>query len=418
MGFPGGKRIAALVAAVGVLGAGAVHLGTGTASAAFSPRSGPVFNNPTGNTAQQYAIMRQIERNIDTAPKGSVIRVAVYSITLNSFADKLIAAHRRGVYVRFLMDQHSVNGVWQRLASALGTKVNVQTSASSYAALCSGGCMGRYHGKDGAAVGSLHTKFFLFSGGGKPTVTISSANPTATQAEVAWNNSYTVVGNKSLYNAYVKNFNDMSKGALGSYNRNYYWTSGANPKAYFWPKSKGSNDTILGMLQLVTCSKTYPSQVRVAMFQWTDGRLPLARQLVSMAAKGCRVTVIYTKDSISPAVQSTLAKSKVVVRDTTFGRTPQGYAEHYTHNKYLLIDGRYGGTNGSKIVMTGSANYTVNGLYYNDESNLKLTGATMYAAYLKNFNDQIASVPALTAQQRAEGRLPAIPVDPAQLRDS
>ncbi|GLY80356.1 phospholipase D-like domain-containing protein [Actinoallomurus iriomotensis] len=402
--------------AVVLIGAGIGFAGTGQADAAFNPKAGPVFNDPEGDTAAQYAIVRQIETNIDTAPAGSVIRAAFYSINLSDFADKLIAAHKRGVYVQVLMDQHAQNSTWSRLVSALGKKVST-ASAASYAAVCYGGCVA-HHYTNGAPSAFLHTKFFLFSGGGTRAVTVSSANPTDTQAEVAYNNSYTVVGNTGLYNAYVKTFTDMAKGATGKYKPGYYWTYGSNPKAYYWPKASGGSDTVLGMLQLVTCSKTYPSQVRVAMFEWTDNRLPLAKQLVSMASKGCKVTVAYTKAQVSSTVRSTLANSKIDVRDTTHGKDADGYAEHYTHDKYLLIDGRYSGASGQKIVLTGSANYTANSLYHNDESDVKVTSSTVYAAYLANFNDQLAAIPTITAKQQALGQKPTIPVNPEEAADS
>lgn len=412
------RHTVALTVAIGLAGVGVGFTGRDKASAAFNPHAGPIFNDPEGDPAAQYAIMRQIENNIDAAPKGSVIRFAFYSINLQEFADKLIAAHKRGVHVRLLMDQHSQNAIWKKLVSALGGKVDTTTSASSYAALCYGGCMA-HHYVDGEPTSWLHSKYYVFSGGGKRTVTVSSANPTSTQAEVAWNNSYTTVGNEGLYNAYVKNFNDMSNSAATKkYTPKYYWTYGSNPKAYYWPKGKGDNDTILGILQGVTCSKTYPSQVRVAMFQWSDKRIALAKQLSTMASNGCKVTVLYTKSEVSSGVRSTLANSKADVRDSTHGSNGSGYAKHYTHNKYLLIDGRYGNMSGRRIVVTGSQNYTDNGLYHNDETDLKLTNSTTYLAYLANFKDQLASVPAGTAKQQALGEKPTIPVDPRQADDS
>jgi phosphatidylserine/phosphatidylglycerophosphate/cardiolipin synthase-like enzyme len=154
------------------------------------------------------------------------------------------------------------------------------------------------------------------------------------------------------------------------------------------------------------------------MYQWSDNRIAVAKKLASMASKGCKVAVIYTRDQVSSGVRSTLAKSKADVWDTTQGTNADGYAAYYTHNKYLLINGRYNGASGRKIVMTGSANYTANALYHNDESDMKLTSASAYAAYLGNFNDEIAAVSAATARDRALGRLPAIPVDPAQAEDS
>lgn len=410
------RRGTVLITTTGLLATGVGYFGGGEASAAFAPRSGPIFNDPESSHSRQYAIMQQIEDNIAAAPKGSVIRVAVYSMTLSDVGNALIAAHKRGVYVKVLMDQHAKNDLWKRLVAELGSKVSTK-SASSYAALCYGGCVA-HHYSSGKPVSWLHTKYFLFSGGGKPTVTLTSANPTATQAEVTWNNSYTVVGNSGLYNAYVKNFTDMSKGAAGTHKANYYWTYGANPKSYYWPKASGASDTIDGMLKLITCSKTYPSQVRVAMFQWSDSRLTLAKRLASMASKGCKVTVIYTKAQVSSGVRSTLANSKVDVRDTTHGTNSDGYAAHYTHNKYLLVNGRYDGVSGRQIVMTGSANYTANALYHNDESDIKFTSPSAYSAYLANFNDQIASVTAATAKERALGQLPTIPVAPEEAEDS
>jgi len=410
------RRGIALVVGTGLVATGIGYGTAGEARAAFAPRPGPIFNDPRGGHGRQYAIVQQIENNIAAAPKGSVIRVAVFSMDLDEIGDALIAAHERGVHVKVLMDQHAKNGLWNRLVAELGGKVSTK-SASSYAALCYGGCMA-HHYSGGEPASWLHTKFYLFSGGGTPTVTLTSANPTAVQAEVTWNNSYTIVGNSGLYNAYVKNFTDMSKGAAGTHKPNYYWTYGSNPKAYFWPKAGGAGDTISGMLKLVTCSKTYPTQVRVAMYQWSDNRIAVAKKLASMASKGCKVAVIYTRDQVSSGVRSTLAKSKADVWDTTQGTNADGYAAYYTHNKYLLINGRYNGASGRKIVMTGSANYTANALYHNDESDMKLTSASAYAAYLGNFNDEIAAVSAATARDRALGRLPAIPVDPAQAEDS
>lgn len=406
--------IAGLTVISTVIGLGAA--GSGEAATVFAPEAGPVFNDPEGTTTEQYAIMRQIEQNVDTAPRGSVIRIAVYSITLGDFVDKLIAAHKRGVSVKVLMDTHGKNPLWSRLVSALGSRFSAR-GTSSYALPCSGGCVAHYYA-GGKPEGALHTKFYLFSGGGKRTVTLSSANPTRAQAEVAWNNGYTSVGDTGLYNAYVTTFSDMAKGAAGTHKPDYYWTDGSNPKAYFWPKAQGGSDTVLSMLKLVTCSRTHPSQVRLAVFEWTGYRIAVARQLATMAANGCKVTVLYTKGAVDPSVRSTLARSKADVRDSSHGTDANGYAAHYTHDKYLLIDGWYNGVGGRRVVMTGSANYTANGLYHNDESDMKITSSATYLAYRKDFDAQLAAASSADAKLRALGRLPTIPVDPSQVDDS
>jgi hypothetical protein len=152
----------------------------------------PLFNNPEGDTIEQYAITRQVEDNIDAAPKGSVIRMAFYSINLSDFADKLIAA--RGVYVKLLMDQHSNNATWKRLVAELGSKVNTKTSASSYAALCYGGRLA-HHYTDGKPSSWLHTKYYLFSGGGNGLYHNDESDLKLT--------------NSTTYLAYLTNFNDQ-----------------------------------------------------------------------------------------------------------------------------------------------------------------------------------------------------------------
>src|ERR1044072_9080262 len=97
------RRGTVIMATTSLIASGAGYFGAGEASAAFAPRPGPIFNDPESSHARQYAIVRQIEDNIGAAPKGSVIRVAVFSMDLDEVADALIAAHERGVHVKVLM---------------------------------------------------------------------------------------------------------------------------------------------------------------------------------------------------------------------------------------------------------------------------------------------------------------------------
>jgi phosphatidylserine/phosphatidylglycerophosphate/cardiolipin synthase-like enzyme len=379
---------------------------------AFAPIAGTAFNNPSGTADEQYKIMNRLMDDINNAPKGSTIRVAIYSLDLPDFATSLINAHERGVYVKVLMDSHGApnNALWAALQKELGKKVST-ASASSFATLCTGGCI--THHTSGPSY--LHAKFYLFSGGGHPTVVVSSANPTVPQAETAWNNSFTTVGNQGLYNSYVSRFSLMSTTSVGKAKASAYGTYGTNPKSYYWPRGKGGSDTINSMFKLIKC----PSTIRIAMFQWSDSRVALANTLVAMGKAGCTIKILYTADQIGPKIQAALKNKKnVTVTDTTTGNV-DGYAEHYTHNKYALIDGTYDGKKAQQIVITGSENYTINALDYNDETDLKLTG-TGYADYLDNWQDQFDAVTKTTtlkakAEQRAEGDAPVIKIDPRQI---
>lgn len=62
-----------------------------------------------------------------------------------------------------------------------------------------------------------------------------------------------------------------------------------------------------------------------------------------------------------------------------------------SHTKYLLVEGTYYGGVNKKIVFTGSHTYTTTALRYNDETLLKYEDATVFDAYVKNFEAQRAA---------------------------
>jgi phosphatidylserine/phosphatidylglycerophosphate/cardiolipin synthase-like enzyme len=62
-----------------------------------------------------------------------------------------------------------------------------------------------------------------------------------------------------------------------------------------------------------------------------------------------------------------------------------GPDDKYSHNKYVLVNGVYDGNRSSKLVFTGSANFTQVGLRYNNEVVVKLRANTAYDLYHNNF---------------------------------
>ncbi|GLY80060.1 phospholipase D-like domain-containing protein [Actinoallomurus iriomotensis] len=59
----------------------------------------------------------------------------------------------------------------------------------------------------------------------------------------------------------------------------------------------------------------------------------------------------------------------------------------YLHSKYLLIEGNYFNIPDDKVVFTGSPNYTIDGLRYNDEALLKIENPQVHDQYRQNFTD-------------------------------
>jgi phosphatidylserine/phosphatidylglycerophosphate/cardiolipin synthase-like enzyme len=396
----------------------------------FTSSPGPRFNDPE-DPAAQMAVMDPIIASINSASCGQTVRAAMFSISNGepgpTFAGALVAAHQRGVIVKVLMDRHSDNTMWQSLVTELGN----DPKATSFAALCPGGCLSHYTGS------YLHAKYFMFSGGGdaNKTVTVSSANPTDAQATTAWNSSQTVKGNVAFYNSYVNYFTAMAKGALngpGPLSADYYdTTNGVNarktlsPPAYQWPKARSKSDTWVDFLNNVKA----PAEINIAMFQWSahgssgdTNYLQLPKKLVSLAGTGVKVHILMTASQVDDSVQAYLAAhpKNIDVHDTSRGQDANGNALHYTHDKYMTISGTYAGVANSRIVFVGSSNWTINGMWHNDETDVKLTGATSYDAFRADWGRQYdrccgTATLRLKAEQRAEGTVREIPIDPKQV---
>ncbi len=154
---------------------------------------------------------------MNNVPSGSIIRVVAYSFDYQPVADALIAAKKRGAQVRLLIDSHASTAQIKQLRSYLGTG----TSDGSYLRTCKYSCMAN-------KPSFIHSKLYLFSrtGGATQVSMNSSANPAETGVSKSWNNTYTTVGDKTLYDANVDNFNDMLPDKT---NTNYYHTVESPP---------------------------------------------------------------------------------------------------------------------------------------------------------------------------------------------
>ncbi|WP_406367370.1 phospholipase D-like domain-containing protein [Streptomyces sp. NBC_00645] len=399
-------------------------------SRTFTSDPGPRFNDPE-DPAAQMKIMGPIIESINSASCGQTIRVAMYSISNAQpgpdFANALIAAHQRGVTVKALMDAHSSNTLWQSMVTELGN----DPRASSFAALCPGGCLTHYAGS------ALHAKYYMLSGGSDAnrTVTVSSANPTSTQAGTAWNSSATVKGNVALYNSYVSYFTAMAKGALngpGPLAPDYYNSTSAtaarklSPPSYQWPKARTRSDTWVDFLSNIKA----PATINIAMFQWTSHGQPgdpnyleLPKKLVSLARSGVKIHILITAGQVDGSVQSYLKdRPNIDVHDTSHGTDANGNALHYTHDKYMMVSGGYAGATDSRLVFVGSSNWTSNGVWHNDESDLKLSGRSSYDMFMADWQNQYdrccgTVAQQLSAEERAENTAREIPIDPRQAQE-
>ncbi len=353
----------------------------------YSPQTGALFNNATGAPAEQFVILDHITRSIESAPAGSNIRIAVYSWSYTPMADAAIAAHRRGVNIKLLIDSHTTTPEIELLKKKLGTN----KKSRSFVATCTYGCMS-------SQASFMHVKLYTFStsGSSKQVVMTSSGNPAFSAGTHSWNNIYTIVGDPALYFSNVQYFNDMLKDKT---NTAYYRTTSSGPyKSYFYPRAgkDSRSDTIWNVLNDVKCTIPVSPGVgdghghtvlSLTAYTWTTSRMDVAVKLSELRRAGCRVQIIYSQDTVDPKVTAQLVtKANVSTFNARLDIDDDQIMDLYVHSKYLLINGGIGLTDKIKVVYTGSPNFTGNSLRQNNENMLRIQLDAVYDQFLANFD--------------------------------
>jgi len=331
------------------------------------PRFQVVFSQRAEGNGRDPAIENLLIELIGRALPGSRLRAAVYTFTRATVAQALIAAHRRGVDVRVVIDGSAhlaATSVVPSLVTGLGrTRV---TSCSAPGSACLG-------------TGIMHHKTYLFSAlndGSRSVVVQTSYNPTAGQLR-RHNDALVIRGDSRLFATFERTFEDQRRDTVHS---NYYRIQDGyfRTRAYFHPRATG--DTVVSILNSVDC--TGGGRIRAAMAFFTNARLEVARALAARQRAGCTVEVVIGSEGIPPGRDVLATLREMGVRVTLYPlRSGWGL-----HSKYLLLDARLGGsTTTRRLVFTGSHNWTGPSLRTNDETLLRIDNAAVYDAYLANW---------------------------------
>jgi phosphatidylserine/phosphatidylglycerophosphate/cardiolipin synthase-like enzyme len=389
MGSIGGRAPAMFRLSSALLLAVAATLIVSSGALGYTPRRGPVFNRPApvGTTRQQEAIQTKIDNSIDAAPRGSTIRIATYGIDRIDSAKKLLRAHRRGVNVQIVINPKRRPLATRMLKHGLGSHIDHK----SFIKFCIRGCRGR--------AANMHAKFYTFSqsGAAKDVVILGSTNLTQSQISDAWNDSYTIVGNKRIFTAYKDVFAQMK---LDKRIRNPYrqMTAGRFTN-YLFPRPGATmqEDPVYQALSSIRCNAAAGGAgenghtiVRVAMFSILENRgLYLARKLVALDDAGCDVHVIYGAPShdVVRVLNESGPHGGVVVRDSRYDLNGDGKVDHYDHTKFLLIDGAIKGNPSAWVTYTGSENWTALALHRSDEDMIRIASRHVYYQYVGDFAD-------------------------------
>ena len=374
-----------------------------------APR-GPFFNDPHRKKGF-FRIERKVIQTIRHTPRGSTIRIAVYSFDRNPVADALIAAHRRGVKVQMLLNDHQTTSAMRRIRAEIGAK----RRADSFIYRCKAGCRSTRN-----EYNNLHSKFYSFSQAGKSkdVIATGSANMMLNADIHQWNDLYFTSGDHELFRQFVSLFNDMRNdydvrqpprffcgtptGAAcdDSVDKHTVWA---------FPKPSGpKNDLVLDMLGKVQCltpdGAGGQKRTRLALSMHTmRGRRGdyLAAAIRQKYAEGCRVRVLYGLIGYHTKriVGAPTSRGRIPLRSTGLDYNPDDNYDlnhdgkddlilsYYSHQKYLAIQGTYNGVPDSSMVLTGSSNWASLSTG-NDEIWLTIRGKRLTRKYVKNFNYQ------------------------------
>lgn len=350
------------------------------ATAAWTPVTGATFNQPLGTPEQQQRVHALVNRTIDAAPRGSAIRVAVFSFSEKSTADALLRARDRGVAVRVIFDDHTIYEQEARLRRLIGS----DPDARSFVLFCSHACRG--------TTGDMHDKIFTFSraGSARDVTMVGSNNMTSFNAQHQWADVYTAANNATIYDAYSQLFGRLKKARLqAAYARTsgYYETGHNRWRASFFPLGPTSPaaDPVMRTLSQIGCTAGRGAgvdghtKVRISQHAWFGDRgRYIAAKVAALSRAGCVVQVI-PGISVGQGVRDTLKQAGVALA-TVRHRSAR------THQKVLTISGGYAGSRTAQVVFTGSHNYTDHALGC-DDTIFMVKGAAAYAQYSANFED-------------------------------
>ncbi|PKH43367.1 Phosphatidylserine/phosphatidylglycerophosphate/cardiolipin synthase [Nocardioides alpinus] len=369
--------------------------------------TGPKFNNPMV-PKNRFVIERHVLRAIRNTPRGEKITISAYSLDRQVFADELIRARKRGVKVQVLLNDHLVPNAQVRIQKVLGHN----TKKKNFLKRCVSGCRA-----DENEFNNLHSKFYLFSrtGRNRNVVMLGSYNMTLNAVRWQWNDLFTMVGKKTLYDQFTALFNDMrpdwdKRRATYTFCDSGLVCPAGDLQKYhnvvFPRATTPTDDVIIDILNNVQCLYVDATGVqrrtllRLSMHTMRGGRGNyIAAKLRDLYAQGCNLRVNYglmgfhTKQQIGAPT----ARGRVPLRSTGFNLrddVPTGdpeidnmpeAIERYTHHKYFVLKGSYKGVIDSNIVWTGSTNWSSLGTPQ-DEILFTIHGRGVVRDYIDNFD--------------------------------
>ncbi|WKN49818.1 phosphatidylserine/phosphatidylglycerophosphate/cardiolipin synthase family protein [Nocardioides sp. Arc9.136] len=359
--------LTALTSVAAVLALLAGPLAVPAEAARYTPPAGVKTNDPLGGRDARRAVIGHVIKSINAVPRKGQIRIASWNVRSDDIVDALIRAHaKRKVGVKVVMDRLNANpdnpnrGV-NRLQRALK-----EGNGSRKPYLRSGlrKCVSACRGRGGIA----HSKFFLFSQAGKArwVVMNGSFNATDLAAYGQWNDMYTVVGRKPVYQELRTVFAQMwqDENVKQGYRHRAFGRS-LTTMVYPWRGKGTQGDPVLRELSKISCTgarntSSGRTKIRISMTSWHGERgKKIAWAVRRKQNSGCNVKIVYAVagNEVLRILRREGAKP-VPLRQVTQDFNGDGVYDRYLHTKVLTVRGHYGNDRRATMTLNGSANWS------------------------------------------------------------
>ena len=300
----------------------------------------------------QNSIEGRLIEKINTAQTS--IHIASFEFDLTPVAEALIAAHKRGVDVRWVTDNE------------FGLAADTEPGNGQFAMLQNAGV--EVHADTRTAL--MHNKFWIFDG---QILWTGSTNITKSGIFVQDNNTI-VFFSPELATIYEREFQEMWDGKFGPKSPSQLADQslvlhGTPIQVIFTSEDPALEPTIVPLVSSAT------SNIRFLAFSFTD--FPLADAMIQRAKAGVNVAGVMdkTQSGGQGAELGTLFCAGVPVRQDG---NPQ-----FMHNKIIIVDERY--------VVTGSLNFSTSAEESNDENVIIIDNPEIAKLYMQDF-DRVWSV--------------------------
>jgi phosphatidylserine/phosphatidylglycerophosphate/cardiolipin synthase-like enzyme len=279
----------------------------------------------------------------------SSIHIASFEFDLTPVAEALVAAHNRGVDVRWVTDNEH------------GLEADEEPGRGQFAMLRNAGIEIR----SDTRTALMHNKFWIFDGS---VVWTGSTNITKNGIFVQDNNAIAFQA-PELAVIYEREFQEMWDGQFGPRSPSQLTeqsvvVNGTPIQVIFTSEDPVLETTIIPLVNSAT------SSVRFLAFSFTD--YPLATALIQRAQQGVDVAGVFDKTQAGGqgAELGTLFCAGVPVRHDD--------NRQFMHNKVIVVDARY--------VVTGSFNFSTSAEESNDENVIIIDNPAIAQLYLQDFD--------------------------------